>query len=131
VPWFSELGKWEAATPEPIRSEHLGRPHVAQVRLSPEARATYLGLVADDYPVGSVILEVLREVDTNRPGPVLALERTEAEWRYWVLDTEGRPDPAHAESLELCARCHAAAPSAPVFGLPRSPPPAPSPGASP
>jgi len=95
------------------------------VRLSPAAHAVYLGLVADaDFPVGSVILEVLREEGTNLPGPVLALERTEADWVYQVLDTEGRPDPAHAASLELCPRCHAAAPAAPIFGLPRSTPPA-------
>lgn len=106
----------------PLLSAHLGRPHRAEIRVNPEARAAYLALVADtQFADGTWLIESLKDAHTGAPGPTFALERRAGGWSYWELDSKGR---VRAEgALPLCAGCHAGAPAAPVFGLPRTVPP--------
>lgn len=130
---------WPKVTERPFPSQHLAERHDAELRVSPDAQASYAALVPDSsFPTGSLIVETLFDAKSKAPGPILALERTEGDWRYWVLDAQGVPQPN--EAAGACAACHAAAPSAPLFGAPRptsapaaatsfpsDPPPAPSP----
>ena len=115
---------WTPITPRPFVSQHLGEPHLAELRVSPEAQAAYLALVPESsFGAGTVIVESLRNEKTGAPGPVLALERTESEWRYWRLGPAGNLEQADASAA--CVRCHAAAPATPLFGLPRAELPSP------
>ena len=137
APWFTTAMAWAPVTQQPFVSEHFGERHLAEVRVNPEAQATYAALVPESsFATGTVIVETLRNEKTGAPGPVLALERTESDWRYWRLGTAGNLE--HADASAACARCHAAAPAAPLFGLPRTSAPqaapsqaAPSPAVSP
>jgi hypothetical protein len=108
---------WPKVTERPFPSQHLGERHFAELRVSPEAQATYAALVPDSsFSPGSLIVETSIDAKTSARGPVLALERTESDWRYWLLDARGVPQQADTAA---CAACHAAAPSAPLFGAPR------------
>jgi hypothetical protein len=116
---------WAPITEQPFTSQHLGERHLAELRVSPEAQPIYAALVPDSsFAQGSLVVETLVDPKTNARGPILALERTESDWRYWVLDARGVPEPNH--SAAACAGCHAAAPAAPLFGAPRPAPPAPA-----
>jgi hypothetical protein len=95
--------------------------HRAELRVNPEARASYLGLVTDTrFPDGTFLVEFLKDARTSASGPILAMERRAGAWSYWQLDPKGRVQAEGA--LPLCAGCHAGAPAAPVFGLPRPTP---------
>jgi hypothetical protein len=110
---------WSPVNERPFRSQHLGERHLAELRVSPEAQPAYAALVPESsFGVGTLIVESLLDEKTGERGPVLALERTETEWRYWVLGPKGHVD--SADSSAACARCHAAAPAAPLFGLQRA-----------
>jgi hypothetical protein len=101
-----------------LPSAHLGRPHRAQIRVNPEARATYLDLVRDsEFAEGTWLVESLRDARTGQTGPTLALERRAQNWRYWQLDATGVVQAEGA--LPFCASCHVGALAPPVFGLPR------------
>jgi hypothetical protein len=106
----------------PLLSAHLGRQQRAEIRVSPRARESYLALVADtQFAPGTWLVELLTDARTGAKGPILALERRADGWAYWELDAQGR---ARAQgALAFCAGCHAGAPAAPVFGLPRPSPP--------
>jgi hypothetical protein len=109
---------WAPVSARPFVSQHLGERHLAELRVNPEAQATYASLVPESsFAVGTVILETLRSEKTGAAGPVLALERTENDWRYWQLGPAGNLE--HADAALACAGCHAAAPAAPLFGPPR------------
>ncbi len=117
VSWFTAAMAWPALTPRPFVSQHLGERHLAVLRVSPEAQPTYQALVPDSsFGPGTLFIESLSVEATGAPGPVLALERTESDWRYWLLRPDGTVD-REARPSE-CAPCHAAAPAAPLFGLP-------------
>jgi hypothetical protein len=118
APWFLSALTWPKATEAPLLSAHMGTPHIAEIHVNPEALEAYRNLVGDTlFAEGTWFVERLRHADTGRSGPILALERTPKEWRFWVLDPQGRLDPE--VSLDFCAGCHAGALAPPVFGLPR------------
>jgi hypothetical protein len=113
--WLTSALTWPALTREPLHSAHLARPQLAELRVNPEAKAAYLGLVADgELPSGTCIVEVHRDAATGRSGPIFALVRAVTAWEFFVFDGAGHPlaTPAY------CSGCHAGAPAAPVFGLP-------------
>lgn len=113
---------WAPLTAKPFVSQHLGERHLAVLRVSPEAQPTYQALVPDSsFAPGTLFIESLSVEATGAPGPVLALERTESDWRYWLLHADGSVQ-REARPGE-CAPCHAAAPAAPLFGVPNRPEP--------
>ena len=115
--WLDAARAWPLVTAAPIVSQHLGRPHLAEIRVSPEAADDYRRLTPDtELSPGSFFVEWLRDASTARLGAIFALERTPETWRYWVLDARGVL--VESGALALCAGCHAGAPAAPVFGLP-------------
>jgi len=116
--WLDAALSWPLLTQAPLRSQHLGRAHLAELRVSPEAVGAYRSLTPDtELPPGSFFVEWLRDAESGRPGPIFALERAPEGWRFWVLDARGQPEPGGAPGL--CAGCHAGAPAPPLFGLPR------------
>lgn len=123
--WLERALAWAPLTERPIASEHLGSPHLAEVRVSPSARDTYLELVVDSsFEPETWLVESLYLASTGQAGGTFAMERLPEGWRFWVLDPEGRVDTSADRSS--CERCHASAPSSGVFGLPReSAPPEP------
>jgi hypothetical protein len=117
--WFARSKDWPLASERPLPSAHLGRAHRAQIRVNPEASEAYRTLVADTaFADGTLLVEFLSDANTGANGPVFALERRAGAWTFWQLDAEGRVQETGA--LPFCAGCHAGAPAAPVFGLPRS-----------
>lgn len=118
APWLERAASWPLVTAEAILSQHLGEPHLAEIRVSPEARQAYLELGAETtLPEGTWIVQWLRHARNGKRGPIFALERKSAGWEFWVLDPNGTVQRSGA--LEPCTGCHAAAPAPPVFGLPR------------
>jgi hypothetical protein len=110
---------WPVMTERPFVSEHLGERHLAELRVTPEALPIYAALVPDSgFAEGSLIIESLINEKTGARGPIFALERTASDWRYWALESNGVPQAA--ERTAGCPGCHAAAPGAPLFGLPRA-----------
>jgi hypothetical protein len=86
--------------------------------VSPAAEAAYRDAGPEThFEAGSWIVEWLRQRDSGQHGPIFALERTANDWRFWMLRADGTVE--RSANLELCAACHAAAPAAPIFGLPR------------
>lgn len=117
--WLARAKDWPTASDHPLSSAHLGQPQRAELRVNPEARAAYLALVADTaFANGTWLVEFLSDAKSGLKGPIFALERRAGSWNYWELDAEGRVQ-AQGD-LPFCANCHAGAPAAPVFGLPRS-----------
>jgi hypothetical protein len=117
--WFARSKDWPLASEAAVPSAHLGRAQRAQVRVNPEASEAYRALVADTaFADGTLLVEFLSDAKTGESGPVFALERRAGSWTFWELDAQGRVQEAGA--LPFCAGCHAGAPAAPVFGLPRS-----------
>jgi hypothetical protein len=117
--WFAPSKDWPSASETPVPSAHLGRAHRARIRVNPEASDAYRTLVADTaFADGTLLVEFLSDAKTGESGPVFALERRAGTWTFWELDAEGRVQ--ETGQLPFCAGCHAGAPAAPVFGLPRS-----------
>jgi len=122
APWLAQSRDWPTVGEGPLPSAHLGRLHRAEIHVSPAARKSYLALVTDtQFAEGTWLVEFLKDARTGAKGPIFALERRSDGWAYWELDPQGR---VRAEgALAFCAGCHAGAPAAPVFGLPRTPSP--------
>jgi hypothetical protein len=117
--WVRALASTVLVTERPIVSAHIGHEQRAEIRVSPVARAAYLSLSSDtQFPAGTLLAEQLREADSQRSGAVLALERAGSDWRFLRREADGSE--AAPASLDFCRRCHAQAPAAPVFGLPRA-----------
>ena len=127
-PRLEEVRAWPPLTDRPYES--LGHPPghlLAEVRVSPEARAAYLGLEpASELPVGAVVAQFQHDPVADRPAGVFVMvKQTREQWQFMALDAGGRiRDPDRAQ---LCRRCHADAASDYLFGLPR-PRPAPEQG---
>ncbi|HWA73167.1 MAG TPA: hypothetical protein VG937_12550 [Polyangiaceae bacterium] len=117
--WFERSKDWPLVSERPLPSAHLGRAQHARIRVNPEASEAYRTLVADTaFADGTLLVEFLGDAKTGKNGPILALERRAGTWTFWQLDAEGRLQ--EKGYLPFCAGCHAGAPAAPVFGLPRS-----------
>lgn len=94
------------------------KPGHATVRVSPDARASYLALVTDTvFPDGTVIAMFHQSADGSERGAVYAMEKTANAWTFLVLDADGGK---RSENLEVCALCHKGGVADRVFGLPRS-----------
>ena len=104
-------------TPFPTRG-HLVKPSYAVVRVSAEARASYLSLVTDTVlPERTLIALVHQSADGAQKGPIYVMEKQGSAWSFLALDPEGHPT---GENLAVCALCHRGGVADQVFGLPRS-----------
>ena len=115
-PEFARVRSWSPLDAEPFLSRgHAGR-YLARVRVNPEAERAYRNLVAGTaFPAGTVVAKFHEHRD-GTPADVFVVERTNQRWRFLVLSAEG--ELTGSASVTLCARCHAEAPAAPLFGLP-------------
>lgn len=114
--WLAEALQWPAVTSEPLRSAHFAKTQLAEIRVNPEARATYIALTVDtELPIGTRIVESHRDAVTGKPGPILAVVRTPQGWEFSLLDSTGRALGDQAPSY--CAGCHEGARAVPIFGL--------------
>jgi hypothetical protein len=111
---YANAKQWPTANAAPFISRGHQPELPVDVRVSPEIRATYTGLVVDStFPEGSVLTE-LSHADGGRG---YAMRKERGNWRFYVLDANGGL--LSSGALPLCAGCHAQAPSDGVFGLPR------------
>jgi hypothetical protein len=115
---LAEVESWPAVNDEPFATRgHLVKPSHAIVRVSPEARASYVALVTDTvFPDGSLIAMFHQSADGAERGPVYAMEKKSNAWTFFALEPGGAQ---RSENLEVCALCHKGAVADRVFGLPR------------
>ena len=116
---FGELQGLSPAseTPFPTRG-HLVKPSYAVVRVSAEARASYLSLVTDSVlPERSLVAMFHQSADGAQKGPIYVMEKQASEWSFLALDPEGHPT---VENLAVCTLCHRGGVADHLFGLPRS-----------
>jgi hypothetical protein len=116
---FDEIKGYEAVNDTPFSTRgHLVKPSHAVVRVSPDAREKYLGLVTDSVlPDGSVIAMFHQSRDGATSGSVYVMEKKASEWTFVALDAEGA---VTSENLNVCALCHRGGVADQLFGLPRS-----------
>jgi hypothetical protein len=117
---LAEVSGWPPlnTVPFPARG-HDGSPRFAVVRVSPEARRTYLELVPDStFPDGALIALFQQSPDGYEKGPTYVMEKRSGHWSFASYAANGERLPSSAET---CAACHADAPADGVFGLPRWP----------
>ena len=89
--WLAEALEWPPVTSEPVRSAHFVKPQLAEIRVSPEARATYIALAVDsELPIGTRIVATHRDASSGKPGPILAVTRTAQGWEFAELDSAGQ-----------------------------------------
>jgi hypothetical protein len=97
---------------------HLVKPGYAVVRVSSEARESYLALVTDSLlPDRALVAMFHQSRDGAEKGPVYVMEKRASEWSFVALDAEGYPI---GENLAVCALCHRGGVADHLFGLPRS-----------
>ena len=119
---WSRYGELEGLPPAnetafPTRG-HLVKPGYAVVRVSSEARASYLALVTDSVvPDGTLVAMFHQSRDGAEKGAVYVMEKRASEWSFVALDAEGFPV---EENLAVCALCHRGGVADHLFGLPRS-----------
>ncbi|HVJ18409.1 MAG TPA: hypothetical protein VM686_23480 [Polyangiaceae bacterium] len=101
------------------------QPDFVDVRINPEARPLYLGLVTDTVlPAGTTVALFFTDQPGRERGPIFVMEKVDQSWRYFGTDERGGIDPKL--DAETCARCHAGASADGVFGLPRGVEPSPT-----
>jgi hypothetical protein len=119
-PWppFAETMKLEPVTEQPIRVQgHLNVPPYAVTRVSPGARDAYVTLVTDSkLPADAVVAMTHQVSEAGEPDSTYVMERRSREWRYLVVDAEGR---IRNQGRGGCAGCHAGGVAEALFGLPR------------
>jgi len=116
---FAELEGLSPAndTPFPTRG-HLVKPSYAVVRVSAEARASYLSLVTDTVlPERTLVAMFHQSADGAQKGPIYVMDKLGSEWSFLGVDAEGHPT---GENLAVCALCHRGGVADQLFGLPRS-----------
>lgn len=95
---------------------HAAGRYTATLKANPIAAEPYSQLVAGRaLPAGSLLVQELREADSDDVGPLYVMEKKAQGWRFLVVSRDGWIQP---ERTDLCARCHADAPVDSVFGLP-------------
>jgi hypothetical protein len=116
---LDEVKNYDAVNDKPFSTRgHLVKPSYAVVRVSPEAREQYLGLVTDSLlPDGAVIAMFHQSRDGASGGPVYVMEKKASAWTFVALDAEGA---VTSENLSVCALCHKGGVADQLFGLPRS-----------
>jgi hypothetical protein len=116
---FDEIKSYEPVNATPFSTRgHLVKPSHAVVRVSPEAREQYLGLVTDSVlPDGAVIAMFHQSRDGATGGPVYVMEKKASAWTFVALDPDGA---VTSENLNVCALCHRGGVADQLFGLPRS-----------
>lgn len=93
---------------------------MADLRVSGDARELYLELTPEvRFPASAWFVEILRDAENGRDGPVLALVLEADGPRFLGVDAAGAP--LTEAALELCPACHAGAPAPPLFGVPLKP----------
>lgn len=97
---------------------------IIDVRISPEARDSYRGLVAGTaLPVGTTVVAFHRATN-GAPGPVYAMVKLpDGQWDFVIAEPNGTLVARGAVSL--CAACHDDAPADHLFGVPKEPEKAP------
>ncbi len=116
---FEEIKSFEPVNATPFSTRgHLVKPSYAVVRVSPDAREQYLGLVTDSVLAdGAVIAMFHQSRDGASGGPVYVMEKKAGAWSFVALDAEGA---VSSENLNVCALCHKGGVADQLFGLPRS-----------
>jgi hypothetical protein len=116
---LAEVESWPAVNDTAFATRgHLVKPSHAIVRVSPDARSTYLALVTDSvFPDGTLIAMFHQSRDGSESGTVYAMEKTQNVWTFLSLDPDGTK---RSDNLEVCALCHKGGVADHVFGLPRS-----------
>lgn len=111
------MKRWPAlGAPRPA-PDHGGGRYLGAVRVSPDARKTYLQLTRGaELPVGSIVAMFHEKAQGHAPGPVYVMRKQTAGWQYLVLSPEGRI--RDQGRLGLCERCHAEATADHLFGPP-------------
>jgi hypothetical protein len=114
---FEEVSTWPASGDLFQTQGHLVEPDHALVRVSPEARDSYLSLVADSViPDGTVVAEFHHNAEGKSAGPVYVMQKTGSAWSYLVLDSTGG---ISEKAPQGCEGCHAAGVADRLFGPPR------------
>ena len=119
---MAEMRSWPAVSEPSLARGHFAEPQLAEVRTSPESRATYGALVVDQPMLDGATLAMLhRDARTSIAGPIFVMQKQSGTWTYFVLGADGEVTAQGA--LDFCERCHALAPTDHLFGLgPGSPP---------
>jgi len=113
---YAELQRMPSANPVAFMSRGHQPEHQVDIRVNEVARPSYTGLVTDTvFPDGSQLVELPH----GGAGHAYVMRKNAGIWSYMELDPRGVL--LAAGPLELCAGCHAQAPSDHAFGLPRGP----------
>ena len=122
-PWteLETIRSWPPVNDEPFVSEgHAGRYRV-DVRVSPDARSTYVNLVRGSVmPDTTWVAKFHRDASTGDDGPIFGMyKRGEGDWEFLEADADGKV--VARGDLRLCRRCHAEGKADHLFGLPARP----------
>lgn len=121
---MEDIAAWPIATPLRLSRGHFAEPVLAEVRVNPESRDAYVGLVIDrPMPDGSTLAMLHRDPRTSIAAQLFVMEKLGGAWTYTIVDEQGRVSARGA--LALCENCHALAPADHLFGT-GSPPPTPA-----
>lgn len=113
---FEESRGWSLVASD-VPSAHGADEFVVQIRVAPQYRSAYLGLVAGQrWPVGMAVAAFQERRGTHAAGSVYAMVKSaEDRWEYVVSRADGVLEARG--SIPLCVRCHAEARADSLFGL--------------
>lgn len=113
-PMYAELARFKEVARGP--SEHWAGRAFARVLVNAEGRPYADGCVT--LEPGAVIVASLSSEPESTPSEHFVMERSERGWLFFTVADGGK---ILNQSNDLCARCHAEAPSEQLFGTTRQP----------